>query len=208
MGGDLDLDTALVAWDVGSNDSRAIHDAMKVKAMSLAHLATFFDGNSTANVKEYDGLNTRLTGKQVIEAGADGASLTLDMLDDLVDAVSGTPSLLLMNKKARSRIRQLARMTGGLSIARMTLAAKSISTTVCPSALSKKTQTVRTFLASTRCRAVPATPRAFMLFASALTACSVRRPRPLASATLARCRTSRHCAPASNTIRRSCVDFH
>ncbi|MGA1850318.1 major capsid protein [Sphingobium sp. HT1-2] len=118
MGGDLDLDTALVAWDVGSNDSRAIHDAMKVKAMSLAHLATFFDGNSTANVKEYDGLNTRLTGKQVIEAGADGASLTLDMLDDLVDAVSGTPSLLLMNKKARSRIRQLARMTGGLSIAK------------------------------------------------------------------------------------------
>jgi hypothetical protein len=118
VGGDLDVDTALVAWGTGPNDTRAIHDAMKVKALSLSHLKTVFDGDATANVKEFDGLNARLTGGQVITAGTNGATLTLGMLDDLVDAVAGEPSLLLMNKKTRQVIRQLARSVNALTIAK------------------------------------------------------------------------------------------
>lgn len=118
IGGDLDVDTALIAWGTGENDTRAIHDAMKVKALALSHLRTVFDGDSEANVKEFDGLNKRLTGAQVIEAGTNGAALTLGMLDDLCDAVSGTPSLLLMNKKTRQYIRALARNMGILTIAK------------------------------------------------------------------------------------------
>ena len=118
VGGDLDVDTALVAWGVGPNDTRAIHDGMKVKALSLSHLKTVFDGDATANAKEFDGLNTRLTGNQVIGAGTNGGTLTLAMLDDLVDAVSGSPSLLLMNKKCRQVIRQLARSVNALTIAK------------------------------------------------------------------------------------------
>lgn len=118
IGGDLDVDTALIAWGTGANDTRAIHDAMKVKALSLAHLKTVFDGDATANVKEFDGLNTRLTGNQVLSAGTNGGVLTLAMLDDLVDAVAGSPSLLLMNKKMRQQIRQLARSVNALTIAK------------------------------------------------------------------------------------------
>jgi hypothetical protein len=40
------------------------------------------------------------------------------MLDDLCDAVSGSPSLLLMNKKMRQKIRQLARSVNALTIAK------------------------------------------------------------------------------------------
>lgn len=118
IGGDLDVDTALVAWGTGANDTRAIHDAMKVKALSLNHLKTVFDGDATANPKEFDGLNARLTGNQVLSAGTNGAVLTLAMLDDLVDAVAGSPSLLLMNKKMRQQIRQLARSVNALTIAK------------------------------------------------------------------------------------------
>lgn len=118
LGGDLDVDAALIAWSTGANDTRAIHDAMKVKALSLSHLKTVFDGDSTANPKEFDGLNVRLTGNQVISAGTNGGVLTLAMLDDLVDAVAGSPTLLLMNKKTRQVIRQLARSVQALTIAK------------------------------------------------------------------------------------------
>lgn len=118
VGGDLDVDTALVAWGVGPNDTRAIHDGMKVKALALSHLKTVFDGDRTASPKEFDGLNARLTGGQVITAGTNGAVLTLSMLDDLVDSVAGEPSMLLMNKKSRQIIRQLARSVNALTIAK------------------------------------------------------------------------------------------
>lgn len=118
IGGDLDTDVALIAWGTGANDTRAIHDAMKVKALSLAYLKTIFDGDSDDNAKEFDGLNVRLTGKQVIEAGEDGGVLTFEMLDDLCDAVAGQPSLLLMNQKMRSRVRAMARNIGAFTIAK------------------------------------------------------------------------------------------
>lgn len=118
LGGDLDVDTALVAWGTCVNDTRAIHDSMKVKALSLTHLKTIFDGDATANPKEFDGLNKRLTGGQVISAGTNGGALDFNMLDDLCDAVAGGPSLLLMNKKARSVLRANARSIGAFTIAK------------------------------------------------------------------------------------------
>lgn len=118
IGGDLDVDAALITWSTNANDTRAIHDSLKVKALSLAHLKTVFDGDSTTNPLEFDGLNRRLTGSQVLGAGANGGVLTLAMLDDLVDAVAGSPTLLLMNKKQRQQIRQLARSVNALTISK------------------------------------------------------------------------------------------
>lgn len=118
MGGDLDVDRALISWSTNINDTRAIEDAMKVKALSLTHLKTVFDGDSGTDANEFDGLNVRLTGNQVITAGANGAALTLAMLDDLVDAVQGSPSLLVMNKKCRQLVRQAARSVPGLTISK------------------------------------------------------------------------------------------
>lgn len=117
-GGDSDYDKALLAMQVGSNDARAVHDGLKAKALALTWLKTFFDGDTSIAAKEFDGLNRRLIGVQVIEAGTDGAVLTLDMLDLLVDAVQGTPSLLLMNKAMRRAIRALARSSTTLTVSR------------------------------------------------------------------------------------------
>jgi len=116
LGGDSDFDVAQIAMQTGDNDTRAVHDGMKAKAAALTHLRTFFDGDTTVNPKAFDGLNVRLTGNQVLSAGANGGILTLEMLDDLVDAVRGTPSIILLNKKLRQKARQLARSVNALTI--------------------------------------------------------------------------------------------
>jgi hypothetical protein len=120
IGGDSDYDVAHIAMGTGDNDSRAVHDSLKAKALALSWLKTFFDGDNsvTGQENEFDGMNVRLTGNQVITAGANGAQLTLDMLDQLCDAVTGAPSVLLMNKAARRKIRALARNSTTLTVSR------------------------------------------------------------------------------------------
>jgi hypothetical protein len=116
LGGDSDFDIAQIAMQTGDNDTRAIHDGLKAKAATLTWLRTFFDGDTSKNPKEFDGLNRRLTGNQVVSAGTNGATLTFDLLDQLVDSVVGTPSILLMNKTIRRQVRAMARNLGALSI--------------------------------------------------------------------------------------------
>lgn len=116
LGGDSDFDVAQIAMQTGGNDTRAIHDAMKSKAATLTWLRTFFDGDTSADPKSFDGLNRRLTGGQVLSAGTNGGVITLEMLDELVDAVRGTPSILLLNKTLRRNVRQLARNSNALTI--------------------------------------------------------------------------------------------
>jgi hypothetical protein len=118
LGGDSDYDVAQIKMGTGDNDSRAVHDAMKSKAATLKWLKTFFDGDTAVDALEFDGLNKRLVGNQVISAGTNGAQLDLDMLDKLVDAVIGSPSVLLMNKAMRRKVRALARNSTTLTITR------------------------------------------------------------------------------------------
>lgn len=116
LGGDSDYDVAQIAMQTGDNDSRAVHDGLKAKAAALTHLRTFFHGDTAVNNKAFDGLKVRLTGNQVLSAGTNGGVLTLELLDELVDSVSGTPSILLMNKATRRKARQLARDVNALTI--------------------------------------------------------------------------------------------
>jgi hypothetical protein len=112
-GGDSDFDVALVKMGTGSQDIRAAHVAMKSKALSLTWLETFFLGDSGTEPREFDGLETRLTGSQVVDAGAaGGATLTLAKLDELIDAIEGTPDVLLMNKTMRRKVSALVRASG------------------------------------------------------------------------------------------------
>lgn len=115
-GGDSDYDVALVKMQ-GQNrtaDLRAAHDALKSKSLTLTWLKTFFDGNSQTEPREFDGVNRRLSGTtQELETGsAGGATLTLAMVDDLIDAIDGTPDALLMNKTMRRKINALMRASG------------------------------------------------------------------------------------------------
>ncbi|MGW5841108.1 major capsid protein [Methylorubrum extorquens] len=113
IGGDSDYDVAQIKMGVGTNDTRAVHDAMKAKALAREWLKTFFDGDTNDNAKAFDGLKVRITGDQVLTAGANGASITFDMLDELCDAVSGGPSALFLRKSLIRQYRTLLRTSGG-----------------------------------------------------------------------------------------------
>jgi len=107
-GGDLDVDKFII--DTSGTDIRAQHEAMKVKNLAHKWAETFIKGDSDVNLKEYDGLQKRLGGSQVLSNGATsgGDPLSLANLDELIDLVDEATHLL-MNKAMRRRIDAAAR---------------------------------------------------------------------------------------------------
>lgn len=108
-GGDLDVDKALLKMH--GQDVRSTHEAMKVKAMSLYLTKKFIKGDSVSEPREFDGLQNRITGSQLIENHATtGGPLSLANLDAAIDAVDN-PSHLIMSKAMRRRLSAAARLT-------------------------------------------------------------------------------------------------
>jgi hypothetical protein len=109
LGGDLDVDRQLVK-SMGAG-VRASHVNMKVKALTGAWTEKFLKGDNLSDPREFDGLQNRLTGSQVIEAGstANGAALSLAKLDEAIDAVDN-PTHILMNRTMKRRLAAAARL--------------------------------------------------------------------------------------------------
>jgi hypothetical protein len=84
---------------------------MKAKAAALHFTEAFFKGDSDTDPKAFDGLENRLSGSQVLNAGDSigGDELTLAKLDELIDAVFGEPMVLFMSKPMRRKINTLMR---------------------------------------------------------------------------------------------------
>lgn len=111
MGGLSKVDRALVKTQGNVNNLRAIYDGMKAKAAALTYTLKFFKGANSNDPNEFDGLQQRLTGAQVIDAGdtAGGDALTLDKLDEMLDTVQGSADVIFANKILRRKISSLAR---------------------------------------------------------------------------------------------------
>lgn len=110
-GGELDVDTFIVQTMQGS-DVRGTHERMKIRALSLAWTKKFFKGDSTSDPREFDGLQKRVVGNQLIAAGstANGTALSLAKLDEAIDQTLN-PTHLMMNKAMKRRLTQAARDT-------------------------------------------------------------------------------------------------
>lgn len=109
-GGDLDVDRFIVTTQ--GPRQRAVHTNMKVKSLALRITETFLKGDAQTQPREFDGLQVRLTGNQLIEAGTTngGDPLSLVKLDEAIDAVD-EPTHLIMNKTMRRRLTAAARDT-------------------------------------------------------------------------------------------------
>jgi hypothetical protein len=119
MGGDADIDNFLKATRSNIQDLEAAVVELKSKALRDKFEETFIYGDATTNPKQYDGLrkliDTATASSQVIAAGATGATLTLSMLDELIDAVKGgKPDMLLMSRRSRRKINALVRAAGSM----------------------------------------------------------------------------------------------
>ena len=114
FGGLVKLDRAQVKTQGNVNNIRAIHTGLAAKAAALHFTSCFFKGDNDADSNEFDGLENRLTGAQVINQGSTsgGDELTLAQLDLLLDSVYGGPDVLFMNKHMRRKVNSLMRAAG------------------------------------------------------------------------------------------------
>jgi hypothetical protein len=109
-GGDLDVDKFIV--DTMGMAQRSTHEAMKIRALSLAWTKKFIKGDTASDPREFDGLQVRITGDQKIPAGTTdgGDALSLAILDQAIDQTLN-PTHLLMSKAMRRRLTAAARTT-------------------------------------------------------------------------------------------------
>lgn len=109
-GGDLDVDKFLI--DTMGEDQRTVQEAMKVKALALRWTRAFIKGDTEVDPREFSGLQSRITGDQLLSAGSTsgGAALSLAKLDELIDQVDN-PTHLLMSKAMRRKLTVAARST-------------------------------------------------------------------------------------------------
>jgi len=116
FGGDADVDRFIARTMGNLNDQRALQTRLKAKSAAIFFTQNFFSGNSGSNPDAFDGLQTMLTGAQVLTAGANGAALTLAMLDDLLAAVLGGADVVYANSWLIRKIDALVRATGQLQL--------------------------------------------------------------------------------------------
>jgi len=114
MGGDADVDNFLKATRSNLQDLETAIIELKAKALKDKFEETFIYGNSATNSKQFDGLkklvDTTSASDQVIAMGATGDTLSLDKLDELIDAVKGgKPDILLMSRRTRRKLNALVR---------------------------------------------------------------------------------------------------
>ncbi len=99
LGGDADVDRFIVQTRGNLNDQRAIQTRLKVKAATYKFQDAFINGDVAVDANSFDGLKKRLTGGQVIAAGANGLAVLgasdaerhafFDVLDAAISAVPG-----------------------------------------------------------------------------------------------------------------------
>jgi hypothetical protein len=109
-GGDLDVDKFIVQT-TGANQ-RTSQEVMKIKALAHRFSLAFIKGDSVSQSREFDGLQARITGSQLIAAGSTsgGDALSLAKLDELIDSVE-SPTHLFMSRAMRRRLTSAARNT-------------------------------------------------------------------------------------------------
>ena len=109
-GGELDVDKAII--DMHGPAVRSTHERMKIQALSLYLGKKVIKGDSLTDAREFDGLQNRIVGTQLIAAGATagGDALSLGKLDEVTDAVD-FPTHLIMSKAVKRRLTQAARNT-------------------------------------------------------------------------------------------------
>jgi len=108
-GGEVDVDSFII--DTMGEESRSVHEAMKIKAITQDFQRAFFKGDNSTTPAEPDGLQNRLTGDQVISNGTSAAAaLSLAKLDEAIDAVAN-PTHIFLNKALKRRLSAAARNT-------------------------------------------------------------------------------------------------
>ena len=117
LGQNADVDEYIRQTRSNIQDIEAAIVQLTAKAIKHELESKFLYGSVALDANQFDGLRniiaTTVASDQVIAAGATGATLTLSMLDQLIDAVKGgKPDMLMMSRRSRRKINALARAAG------------------------------------------------------------------------------------------------
>jgi hypothetical protein len=117
LGQNADVDEYIKQTRSNVQDMEAAIIELTAKAVKHEFEDKFIYGDSSVDANQFDGIrriiNTGAASDQLIACGAAGATLTLSMLDQLIDAIKGgPPDLLLMSRRSRRKINALARAAG------------------------------------------------------------------------------------------------
>jgi hypothetical protein len=115
LGGDVDVDSFLQQTYRRPNDIKAEAIAKKAKAVAYAFNNAFFNGNTLAEPRMFNGLGQLCTSAQTLSLGANGGVPTLDNFDALLDLVKpGKPDALMMSRRTRRGLKKLRRQTNAV----------------------------------------------------------------------------------------------
>ena len=113
LGGDADVDNFLKATRSNLQDLEAAVVHLKAKAVQQKFDDTFINGDTSSDSKSFDGIEKLAAAAQTVSMGTNGATLTLDKLDEVIDKVkTGKPHMLLMSRRSRRKLSSLSRAAG------------------------------------------------------------------------------------------------
>lgn len=113
LGGDADVDNFLKTTRSNVQDLEAAVVELKANAVREKFEDTFINGDSGTDADAFDGIDALTEGSQSITLGTNGEALTLEYLDELIDLVrGGKPDLLVMSRRTRRALNELARTSG------------------------------------------------------------------------------------------------
>ena len=113
LGGDADVDNYVAATRSNIQDLEAAVVELKAKAVQQKFDDTFINGDTDTDSKSFDGIDKLTPAGQTVSMGTNGATLTLDKLDELIDKVkTGKPDILIMSRRTRRKMNSLVRDSG------------------------------------------------------------------------------------------------
>lgn len=113
LAGDVDVDNFLRETYSDTNDQVAIQIAAKAKGLRNMFHMCLAQGDSATNAKQFDGLPKLVDASQEIVAGANGAAVTLSMLDELKHAIPMGADAFIVRAGTERAIKQALRAAGG-----------------------------------------------------------------------------------------------
>lgn len=126
IAGDVDVDNFLNETQSDTNDQKAVQVALKAKSVARLFSDKFINGDesttydlsslgggSSVDTVEFDGLDELVAAGQDTSAGTNGAALTLEMLDELLDDVKLGADALIMSRRSIRSYQKLLRAMGG-----------------------------------------------------------------------------------------------
>ena len=113
LGGDADVDNYVKQTRSNVQDLEAAVVELKARAARDKFEDTFINGDTATDANSFDGIDKTTVAGQTVSMGTNGATLSLDKLDELIDTVKGgKPHMLLMSRRSRRKLGALSRATG------------------------------------------------------------------------------------------------